>query len=92
LAVEEPVADDERDIVGARLVVNTVGPVAQQMLERLVARDDPRASEFNREVLALRNAEGVSDWPHAREAAERLIGWIIDEARTSAPEVVEQGV
>jgi hypothetical protein len=41
---------------------------------------------------ALAHAREVGDWESARVVAERLVGWVIDAARASAPEVVEQSV
>ena len=92
LAVEEPAADDERDVLAARLMVNTVWPVAQVMLARLLRDDDERASAVKRDLDVLAHEREMGDWDNARDAATRLIGWIVDEARASAPEVVEQGV
>ena len=90
LAVEEPTGDDERDIVRARLMVNTVWPVAQQMLTRLLASDDEHAFEVKTTLDALAHAREVGEWDDAQSSAERLVGWVIEEARTRASEV-EQG-
>lgn len=91
LAVEEPDADDERDVLRARLMVNTVWPVAQQFFSRLLASDDDRVLAVKRELDVLAHAREVGEWDDARNSAERLVGWVIDEARAGASEVVEQG-
>lgn len=91
LAVEEPRADDEPDVLRARLMVNTVWPVAQQFLARLLASNDDRAVDVKHELDVLAHAREVGEWDDARNSATRLVGWVIDEARAGASEVVEQG-
>jgi hypothetical protein len=39
----------------------------------------------------LAHAREVGEWDDARNSATRLVGWVIDEARAGASEVVEQG-
>jgi len=94
LAVEEPDANtkDERSVIRARLIANTVAPVAQAIADRMMNNDDPQVTEWNHELTMLRNAIGVGDWVTAQAVAERLVGWVIEAARSSAPEVVEQSV
>ncbi|MEX2268381.1 MAG: DNA primase [Acidimicrobiia bacterium] len=92
LAVEEPAADDERPVMRSRLMVNTVWPAAQQLLEQLRRDGDDRASLIKADLDALAHDREVGDWESARVVAERLVGWVVEAARASAPEVVEQSV
>jgi DNA primase len=92
LAVEEPTADDERPVMQARLMVNTVAPVAQHLLEQMMRDGDDRASAIKADLDSLAHAREVGDWDAARGVAERLVGWVVEAARASAPEVVEQSV
>jgi hypothetical protein len=73
-------------------MVNTVWPAAQRLLSRFLAASDDRAVAVNRELDVLAHVREVGEWDDARTSAERLVGWVIDEARAgSASEVVEQG-
>jgi DNA primase len=92
LAVEEPKADDERPVMQARLMVNTVAPVAQHLLEQMMRDGDDRASAIKADLDLLAHAREVGDWDVARGVAERLVGWVVEATRASAPEVVEQSV
>jgi hypothetical protein len=92
LAVEEPIADEDRHTLRARLMVNTVWPVAEALRARLLRDGDERASEMKLDLDALTHAREVGDWVNAQEVAERLVGWVVESARASAPEVVEQSV
>jgi hypothetical protein len=64
----------------ARLLVNTVWPVANALLERLLNEGDDRASEIKADLDALAHAREVGDWDNARDVAQRLVGWITDAA------------
>jgi DNA primase len=85
LAVEEPDEGDEPETLRARLVVNTVEPVAKRMLVRLLREDDQRATTVKATLDVLAHSREVGDWPRAQAAAEQLVGWIVHEARP-APE------
>jgi DNA primase len=90
LAVEDPQADDEPTTVRGRLVVNTVEPVAKRMLARMLREGDDRASTVKMQLDTVAHCREVGDWPSAQEAAIQLVGWVVTEARRSAPNV--QGV
>lgn len=83
LAVEDPQADDEPTTVRARLIVNTVEPVAKQMLARMLRDGDERASTVKMQLDAVVHGREVGDWSRAQEAATQLVGWVITEARQS---------
>ncbi len=88
LAVEEPTTDDERETLRARLMVNTVFPVAEALRARLLRDDDDRASEIKMDLDALAHVREVGDWVNAQVVAKRLVGWVVDAAHV-APEVPE---
>jgi DNA primase len=82
LAVEDPEGDDEPETVRARLIVNTVVPVAKRMLARMMRDGDERASTVNRELDIVAHAREVGEWERAQEAAKQLVGWVVAEARS----------
>lgn len=92
LAVEEPLADDEPATIRARLMVNTVVPVAKRVLARLLRDGDERGGEVNRLLDTIAHEREIGDWPRALEAASQLVVWIVADARrvvspeTDAPE------
>jgi hypothetical protein len=73
-------------------MVNTVAPVAQHLLEQMMRDGDDRASAIKADLDLLAHAREVGDWDVARGVAERLVGWVVEATRASAPEVVEQSV
>ena len=87
LAVEEPQADDEPTTVRARLIVNTVDPVAKRMLARMLRDGDERASTVKMQLDIVAHGREVGDWSRAQEAAMQLVGWVVTEARQSAGDV-----
>lgn len=89
LAVEEPQIDDEPNTVRARLMVNTVEPVAKRMLARMLRDGDERASTVKLQLDAVAHGREVGDWPDAQEAASQLVGWVVTEARRIAAASVE---
>ena len=76
LAVEEPRVDDELPVVRARLIANTVQPVAQRLADRMSRADDVRAAQLSRDLDVLKDAVGTANWPRAQAAAEALVGWV----------------
>lgn len=84
LAVEDPQADDEPTTVRARLMVNTVEPVAKRMLARMLRDGDERASTVKLQLDAVAHDREVGDWPGAQESASQLVGWVVTEARRVA--------
>jgi len=87
LAVEDPQADDEPTTVRARLIVNTVDPVAKRMLARMLRDGDERASTVKMQLDVVAHGREVGDWSRAQEAATQLVGWVVTEARQSARDV-----
>ena len=85
LAVEEPLADDEPTTIRARLMVNTVVPVAKRVLARLLRDGDERGSEINRLLDTVAHEREIGDWPRALEAASQLVVWIVADARRVEP-------
>ena len=84
LAVEDPEADDEPTTVRARLIVNTVDPVAKRMLARMLRDGDERASAVKMQLDIVAHGREVGDWSRAQEAATQLVGWVVTEARQNA--------
>jgi hypothetical protein len=83
LAVEEPQPDDEPTTLQARLIVNTVEPVAKRMLARMLRDSDERASTV-KVLLDSLTAREVGDWARAQDAATQLVGWVVTEAQQAA--------
>jgi DNA primase len=83
LAVEEPDSGDEPETLRARLLVHTAEPVAKRLLARYLRDDDERASIVKAQLDVLAHAREVGDWSHAQAAAEQLVGWVIEDARTA---------
>ncbi len=83
LAVEEPDAgeEDDRIAIGSRVMVNTVGPRADDLIVRMLDAGDDRVSEVKSANDRLRHARDFGDWPAARDAARQLLGWISEDAR-----------
>jgi DNA primase len=77
LAVEEPTADDERDVIRVRLMVNMVEPVANRLKDSMMVDDDMRISELNAQLDALAHARETG-WAAARDTVEQLVVWIRD--------------
>jgi DNA primase len=84
LAVEDPQADDEPTTVRARLIVNTVDPVAKRMLARMLRDGDERASTVKMQLDVVAHGREVGDWSRAQEAATQLVGWVVAEAHQGA--------
>ena len=78
LAVEEPDAgeEDDRIAIGARVMVNTVAPRADDVVARMLDAGDDRVVEVKAAIDRLRHARDFGDWPTARDAARELLGWI----------------
>ena len=78
LAVEEPDAgeEDDRIAIGARVMVNTVAPRADDVIARMLDAGDDRVVEVKAALDRLRHARDFGDWPTARDAARELLGWI----------------
>jgi DNA primase len=89
LAVEEPDHGelDDRATIGARVMVNTVAPRAEEVIERMLDEGDERVSEVKAALDRLRHARDFGDWPAAREAARQLLGWIGESPGSRAPEM-----
>ncbi len=84
VVVEEPVDEDEPETQGARLIVNASEPVAKRLLLQMLNDDDERQTALKRDLDAVAHAREVGDWQHAQEAAMRLVGWVVHEARARA--------
>ena len=89
LAVEEPLADDEPTTIRARLMVNTVVPVAKRVLARLLRDGDSRSSEVSHLLDTVAHEREIGDWPRALEAASQLVVWIVADARRVEPVTTE---
>jgi DNA primase len=78
LAVEEPDSEDveERATIGARVMVNTVAPRADDVIVRMLDEGDDRVVEVKAALDRLRHARDFGDWPTAQEAARELLVWI----------------
>ncbi len=85
LAVEEPFDDGERSTLQARLIVNTVEPVANVMVSAMYAEGDERAMEVKRSLSALAHDRELGEWEHARQLAVPLLGWVISQRTVGAP-------
>ena len=77
LAVEEPFDDGDRGTLQARLIVNTVEPVAGAMVSTMLGEGDERAMDVKRSLSALAHDRELGEWEHARQLAVPLLGWII---------------
>jgi DNA primase len=84
LAVEEPDDDGEPETLQGRLLVNAVEPPAKRLLAQMVRADEDRASAIKLDLDMLVHAREVGDWDDAREAASRLVGWVVHEAHAHA--------
>jgi DNA primase len=84
LAVEEAMDDGEPETLQARLMVNAVELVAKRALATMLRDDDDRGSDVKHELDTLAHGREVGDWESAREAATRLVGWVVQEARARA--------
>ena len=85
LAVEEPeVADDADELatLQARLMINTVEPAAQRVLQTMLRDGDARGSEVKALLSAMAHHREIGDWEAARRDAEQLVGWTV--ARTES--------
>ncbi len=71
LSVEEPFADDEPETVRARLVVNMITPIAEEM-RRELAEDDERIQELTLLLDQLRNGAHAG-WAGGEGAAMQLV-------------------
>jgi DNA primase len=78
LAVEEPDVGEEEDriAIGARVMVNTVAPRADDVIARMLDAGDDRVVDVKSALDRLRHARDFGDWPAARDAARQLLGWI----------------
>lgn len=72
LAVDEPLPDDDRTALAARLVVNAVEPRAGELLRDALRAGDDRASEIKRDLDDLVHRRELGEWARAQEAALRL--------------------
>jgi len=81
VAVEEPVADDEPETLGVRLMANAVAPAAQRVLAGMLRAGDERSSSVKVLLNALTSAEGIGDWDAVLHNANQLLGWIDDGSR-----------
>lgn len=80
LAVEEPEQDLEPETIRARLVVNTVEPAAERLLQSLVAADDDRASQVKAQLDVVRSA-AAANWTAGEPGAMQLVRWISEWAK-----------
>jgi DNA primase len=87
LAVEEPIADDEPETVGDRLLVNAVEPRARELLERLLERGSDDAIDVKRVLDEVAHDREVGDWSRARAGAQRLLAWVARSPADGAGEV-----
>ena len=86
LAVEEPEVDDEPQTLAARLMVNTVEPVAKRLTDRALRSGDDRASEAKSQLDSLAHARELGEWVSAQNSAKELLRWVIKEsARLNEP-------
>jgi len=76
LAVEEPLADDEPETVGDRLLLNAVEPRGREVLARLLDDSDEQAIEVKRLLDELAHDREMGDWGKGRDAALRLLAWV----------------
>jgi DNA primase len=85
LAVEEPAVGDDREpeTFRARLMINTVEPAAQRLLNTMLRDGDDRASEVKGHLDAMAHHREVGDWDAARRDAEQLVGWAVARAEGS---------
>ncbi len=79
VAVEEPVDDDTHETLRSRLLVNAVAPVAGRLVADGLRSDDGGAGERKRDLDTLIHEREIGAWDPAREAAERLLRWIVRE-------------
>jgi DNA primase len=77
LAVEEPIADVEPETVRARLLINTVEPAAERLLQQLLHDGDDRATEVKAQLDELRGGRG-NGWSEGETAAVTLVRWITE--------------
>jgi DNA primase len=83
LAVEEP-TDDEHETLSARLLVINVEPVAQRLYVSMMREGDERAGDVKRALDDLAHEREIGEWERAQEPANRLLGWVVHEARARA--------
>lgn len=81
LAVEEPQDDDEPTTIRARLLVNTVVPVAERLKATLLHDDDVRVGDLMTLLDATTHAREVGDWDRAQDLAHDLVGWVVKAGR-----------
>ena len=81
LAVEEPIVDAEPETLPARLLANSVEPVAKRVLASLVRADDPRANNLKMLLDALTDSRAAGDWEAVRQNGMQLLGWIAEGTR-----------
>lgn len=79
LAVEEPEADDEPQTLGARLMVNTVAPVAKRLIARAESNGEDGASAAVAQLDSLAHARELGEWVSAQSLARELLLWIVVE-------------
>ncbi len=82
LAVEEPVAKDEHQIVA----LQAVAILAEQRARTLAGRTDDTPDDSNqmmRAVDSLRSASDSRDWQAVRTGVEQLVGWVVARAEDS---------
>jgi DNA primase len=81
LAVEEPIVDPEPETLPARLLANSVEPVAKRVLASLVRADDPRANNLKMQLDALADHRAAGDWDAVRQNGTELLGWVAEGTR-----------
>jgi DNA primase len=77
LAVDEPVILGEPDALETRLLVNSVAPRAEHLVQRLLAAGDARVSDLKRDLDVLVEDREAGYGQRARDAALRLVTLLV---------------